>query len=212
MASRRAGLFVVSAEALNAPPLADAALAALHSELERLRAENHALRAVAELAYRDALTGLRNRRALSERLDEELALAQRNPAHAGSALMIDLDDFKRINDHHGHHAGDEALCAVARILESATRSSDIVCRTGGDEFVVLLRDSDASAAAAFTKRLLARVAETNAARSVPLSISVGIASWPADGTDAREILSMADAAMYAHKRAQKGQRTRCNGN
>ncbi|MFZ9889990.1 MAG: GGDEF domain-containing protein, partial [Myxococcota bacterium] len=115
----------------------------LQEELEQLRAENQRL---ASLAYRDPLTGLRNRRCFSERLDEELRRMRRHGEGSLSLLLIDLNGFKRLNDTRGHAAGDAALIAVGRTLEAMVRTEDLVCRLGGDEFAVLLPGTDLAGA------------------------------------------------------------------
>jgi diguanylate cyclase (GGDEF)-like protein len=174
----------------------------LLQELSSLRAENAQLRATSELAFRDSLTGLRNRRYLAQRLEEELGRARRGGA-CGSVLLLDVNDFKQVNDTHGHNAGDQVLCFVAELLEATMRSSDVCCRTGGDEFVVLLADTDERGAQVARRRLLEVLEEENRTRLLKVRLSVGSASWPTHGEGAEEVLHAADVAMYQHKRASK---------
>jgi diguanylate cyclase (GGDEF)-like protein len=120
--------------------------------------------------------------------------------------MIDLDDFKRINDEHGHQAGDRVLRAIAAALRMAVRSSDVVARYGGDEFVALMPDTDVTEAARVSERArqaVSDLAHTMADGSVShVACSVGLAQHPGDGQTGRDLLRRADAAMYADKRAR----------
>jgi diguanylate cyclase (GGDEF)-like protein len=175
----------------------------LKLELERLRNENERL---AALAYRDPLTGLRNRRYFSERLGEELCRVRRSPAKGLSVICIDVNNFKQVNDTMGHAAGDAALVAVGRLLEALTRTSDLVCRVGGDEFVVLLPDTDA----AQVETVLARIREHLPALEVVglgrRGLSLGVATWE-KGDDELRLLTRADAEMYEDKRSGGGANT-----
>ncbi len=179
--------------------------ARLLAENRRLRLEVARLSALEELAYRDSLTGLRNRRYFDERLSEELSRARRRADARGGLLCVDVNDFKAINDNFGHQAGDEALCTVGGLLEGTLRVGDICCRTGGDEFTVILPDVDAAGARDVIGRLRAAVArmEPLVGGGSPLSLAIGAALWPADGTDAVVLLGRADAAMYADKQRQR---------
>jgi len=160
-----------------------------------------------KLAVEDTLTGLPNRRGLAERMEAELALSRRYGG--GALLMIDLDDFKQVNDTLGHACGDEVLCRVADVLRESTRESDHVTRLGGDEFAVLLpRVDDAGAAAAATKIIDALREDPELQRLFghPLTASVGIASMT--GTPdlgSGELLLAADRALYAAKAAGRDQ-------
>ncbi len=99
------------------------------------------MKALHGLAYTDPLTGLSNRRGLEERLTQELSRAQRRPDRAFSLLVIDLDGFKQINDLLGHCTGDQVLVRFSKFLTAQLRTADVVARTGGDEFTVLLPDT-----------------------------------------------------------------------
>jgi len=152
-------------------------------------------RLVAELrlaASTDPLTGLLNRRALEERGTYELARAHRTGLPF-AALVIDIDRFKEINDRHGHAAGDAALVALARMLSTELRAIDAVGRTGGDEFAVLLPNTDTAGARVAAERLAARA---------EVAISIGTAVYGVDGHTAGELARAADAALYAAKRAR----------
>jgi diguanylate cyclase (GGDEF)-like protein len=122
--------------------------------------------------------------------------------------MVDRDDFKRVNDVFGHQAGDRVLRAIAGTLRAAVRTSDVVARYGGDEFVVLMPDTDGTEAAVVAER----AREAVAAQAHPMAdgsvvhvtCSAGLALYPRDGNTARRLLRAADAAMYTHKRARAG--------
>ncbi|HEY8490042.1 MAG TPA: diguanylate cyclase [Dehalococcoidia bacterium] len=156
-----------------------------------------------ERAEQDALTGLLNRRALHSRLASELAgaAAEERPL---SLLMLDLDRFKQLNDAYGHAAGDQALSALAAELAGLGEGA-VSGRYGGDEFVVILPGLDAEAARAVGERVRRavhgiRLAAPDGAEAPDLSVSIGLAAYPADAGDAEELMQRADAAMYEAKR------------
>lgn len=175
------------------------------NELEHLMRENTRLRQelaeLKDLVYRDALTGLRNRRYFEERMQEELAHARRHQAQ-GAVLLLDLDEFKRINDELGHLAGDAALCDTAALLERSVRADDVVCRLGGDEFVVLLHKAGLEGAQKVAARLRARLDEE---LGLP-GFSIGIALWDEHDQELSPVLHRADVAMYADKAARRASR------
>lgn len=183
----------------------------MEAEIARLMRQNQSLRrAVARLevyramAYRDPLTALWNRRYFDERLKEEFSRSRR--AGAGrrfSVAAIDINGFKEINDHHGHQTGDELLKWVGEFLVAHLRSHDVACRTGGDEFMLLLPDLSAEDVAPVIARLRDKLRKANAHRPIPVSLAIGSASWPEVSDSCDKILDVADAAMYADKRAQK---------
>jgi diguanylate cyclase (GGDEF)-like protein/putative nucleotidyltransferase with HDIG domain len=150
----------------------------------------------------DALTGLPNVRALHEHVARELARAERLKAEV-ALLLIDVDHFKEINDTHGHHVGDRALCEIARALSGAIRPYDACARYAGDEFVILL--SSCGFSEAEQKRIeLQRIVEglmfeARPGRRVPLAISVGAAVYSTDGQTYETLLASADSRMYQDK-------------
>ncbi len=151
-------------------------------------------------AITDGLTGLYNHRYLHERLGEELRRASQRDGKV-SLLFLDADRFKAYNDARGHKAGDEALCRIARVTESAGRRVDLAARYGGEEFVLVLIDTDGAGAASVAERIRAEVESVCAATGHPLTVSIGVATYPDDATAKDELLDKADWAMYAAKRA-----------
>lgn len=173
-------------------------------------AEDARERLLAELAARattDALTGVNNRRAGSEALIAEIERARRYQRPLAIALF-DLDDFKKINDDFGHEVGDNVLRAFARVLESTARSTDVVARWGGEEFLAIVHEADLDAARVFAERVrgglteanpLAEALEDRPAAVRPVTCSAGIAVL-APEDDADTIVRRADAALYQAKK------------
>ena len=159
-----------------------------------------------EQAFKDALTGLANPRALQFQVARELARARRTSSPF-SLILLDLDDFKVINDEHGHLAGDRALQEVARVLQQTTRPYDTCIRYGGDEFVVLLSSSGAAEAEEQRRRVQEAVAmislHTEDGREVPLRVSAGTSVFPEDGETYERLLARADRRMYRNKAEAK---------
>jgi diguanylate cyclase (GGDEF)-like protein len=156
---------------------------------------------LAHLSQHDSLTGLANRRLFMDRLEQALAQARRH-GHRVFLLFIDLDDFKIINDRHGHSAGDEVLRVLAQRLQAQVRELDTVARLGGDEFVVLLGDAvDSAQASVVANKLLNALREPVPVAGLALVIdaSIGVSNFPEDGQSASELLAHADRAMYAIK-------------
>jgi diguanylate cyclase (GGDEF)-like protein len=171
--------------------------AELGHELE-IALQRRAEAQLAELAMRDALTGLHNRRYLVERL----ATGQPVGDDGKALLFVDLDDFKRVNDTHGHDVGDAVILEVARRLVTHSREHDVVVRLGGDEFVVLLDGVLGEDVNAIAERMVSSIAEPLIARSVPLSVTASCGYVIAEpGSPRAGLLEAADAAMYRAKRA-----------
>jgi two-component system, cell cycle response regulator len=177
--------------------------AKIHERTHELAEANTRL---AQLAVTDGLTGLYNHRHLHERLALEVERSQRSGLPL-SLLMLDVDHFKQFNDTHGHPAGDEVLRQLARVLNDARRANDVVARYGGEEFAVILVDTAKFTAAKVAERVRERIAAhdfTDAApqsRATPISVSIGVATFPEDGGDAEGLVRAADTALYAAKRA-----------
>ena len=152
-------------------------------------------------AMRDPLTGVFNRRYMEETLDRETHRAARQTTEIG-VLLIDLDKFKQYNDTLGHAAGDELLRSAATIMLRAVRAEDVVCRYGGDEFVIILPDASMAVVEQRARALAERLADlsrpdSNAAR---VTASIGAALYPRDGKSSKDLLTAADQALYQAKR------------
>ncbi|XKE46112.1 diguanylate cyclase [Halomonas organivorans] len=151
------------------------------------------------LARHDELTGLLNRRAGMARLDEEIARGHRHTTPLCVAIC-DLDHFKQINDRHGHGVGDEALAAVAEVMQSELRRYDVLARLGGEEFLVILPGATLSEAERSIERLRRRLAETPlASPGLSLTLSAGLAALE-EGDAGDALLERADRALYRAKR------------
>lgn len=164
------------------------------------------------MAYHDALTGLLNRRYLEAALPRELSRAQRQNSSL-AAFMIDIDFFKHINDTYGHDAGDEVLRLLGHILQDGCRKSDLACRFGGEEFVVILTESDRDVAAQWAERMMVRIREmsiTWKGRTLPrTTVSFGLAVFPEHGEDMEALMKASDTALYQAKRAGRDRLVIC---
>ena len=173
------------------------------------------------LSVTDPLTGLKNRRFVEVSITEDIARVRRSlqdtksdwskPTEDGaniSFLLIDIDFFKQVNDNYGHPAGDQVLRQISAIFSSATRESDTAVRWGGEEFLIIARNSQAYDAAVMAQRIHAHVRSEafaiNEKQTIPLTCSIGFASWPffrcePDALDWREVLALADRCLYLAK-------------
>jgi diguanylate cyclase (GGDEF)-like protein len=174
--------------------------------LTRTLARLHAQ--VAEQAVTDPLTGLYNRRRMWDQLSREVLRAGRF-RHPLSLLIFDIDDFKRINDEHGHLQGDDVLQEIGGIARDVARSVDFAARYGGDELALVLIETDAEGAATFAERLRATVRETDIplreGGSMTVTTSVGAATLPDAADDVDSLVHAADTALREAKRAGKNQ-------
>lgn len=184
--------------------LADAEL--LVAEIERLRAQIDQLeQRIAHLdllAHRDALVGLPNRRSFMASLERLIGRVERY-GDSASMLFVDMDGLKRINDHFGHHAGDQALIQVAEMLVSSVRKSDCVARIGGDEFGILLERADEHAAWEMALRIVETIVSAQYCledECLPLSVAVGVATIR-EGDTPISVIDRADKEMYRVKAA-----------
>lgn len=150
-----------------------------------------------DLAVRDGLTGLFNRRYFNELILVETNRLKRSPA-ALSLLMLDIDNFKNYNDTQGHPAGDVLLKNAAKVFKNSVRPSDIVCRYGGEEFVVILPQTDKAASKIVAERLRVQVG-----LYLPTTVSIGIASLPEDASEITALIDKADGALYQAKKTGK---------
>jgi len=168
--------------------------------VDRLRSE------VADLALLDDLTGVGNRRHLLQRLTEQCARSERN-GEPFALLVIDLDGFKLINDTHGHAAGDACLQHFTLMAQTRLRPGDMLARSGGDEFCVVLPDSTQREGAMIARRILdvcRADAEACVGDEIPISLSIGVAQWTREtGPHPDRLMAAADHALYAAKREGK---------
>ncbi len=165
------------------------------------------------LAHTDALTGLYNRRFMVQELERHCEMYKRY-RHPFSLLMLDLDNLKAVNDTHGHPAGDAALKHLAMLLKVNVRDVDIACRLGGDEFIVLMPETEQNVVQVVGDRISTSLAKTKLKVEgglVSLEVSVGNASCPTHGTEGDQLLEEADASLYRSKQSRTTNREAANG-
>ena len=152
---------------------------------------------------RDHLTGLLNRRALHERAE----LLLRGPGTGREPVVVlfaDLDRFKAVNDNHGHHVGDRVLAEIGSLIAGSVRVTDLVARYGGDEFLLILRDTNLVETGVLAERLQQTLAEWSRRHDVDLSFSIGLGQFPDHGADLKTVIERVDQAMYQSKLARGG--------
>lgn len=179
-------------------------MAAAQEAERRLAAQARRICELEALSYTDELTGIFNRRGMTEAIDRALSSAQRHKESGGLAYL-DLDGFKAINDRHGHEAGDRLLQAAAQAIRSQIRTTDTAARLGGDEFAILFAKGDPSSLRAKAERV--RIVLMNTwvdlgAAKVAIRASLGFAQYR-PGMTRDKLVAAADTAMYADKRARK---------
>ena len=155
-----------------------------------------------EYSRKDTLTELANRLELLERLRVEQSRSERT-RRPYSLLFIDIDQFKAMNDIHGHQVGDEALRVLAKILMECSRKVDVAARLGGDEFVLLLPDTNKQSCEMMVKRIEETTKQAFEVRSWPISVSIGRTTNIGNSQDAENVIGLADKNMYAVKRETK---------
>ncbi len=204
--SQGGAIGVVHFQVIDSGALSEVAMlmANMFAEQVGLSVANLRLReALRDQSIRDALTGLFNRRYLEETLEREIRRAVRSEQVLG-VLMLDLDHFKKFNDTFGHEAGDTVLREAAAFLTRSVRSEDIVCRFGGEEFVIILPLADLKATQARAERIRSKLRELtilHQGKAVGMvTVSVGVAELPEHGTTPKTLLESADAALYRAKR------------
>jgi len=153
------------------------------------------------MADTDSLAGLLSARAYHERLETEFRRAQA-ARKSISLLIIDLDNFKQVNDQHGHQVGDELLRRLGAVLRAQARRNDVCCRYGGDEFIIVMPETIKSEAAVVAERVRKTVEEITVSAGntvVRATVSIGAASYPQDVTSKQALIKAADDALYAAK-------------
>jgi len=164
-------------------------------EVEHLQSE------LREQALRDPLTGLHNRRYLSETIEKEITRAKREKSQL-SVIVSDIDHFKTINDTYGHQVGDQFLMKISYLMKNHARSSDIVCRYGGEEFLLVLPGTPLDSAKKRAEEIRQKCIEViieHEGKDLKVTMSFGVASYPSHGEDAEEIIIKADKALYRSK-------------
>jgi diguanylate cyclase (GGDEF)-like protein len=154
---------------------------------------------LSERSIRDPLTGLFNRRYLEESLERELFRAAREQKTLG-AIMIDLDRFKQFNDTFGHPAGDQVLKAIGEFIQTRTRRGDIACRYGGEEFTLILPGATLEITSQRAEKLRQEIQQLKAPYGKHITVSIGVAVFPAHGETKETLLKAADFALYRAKR------------
>ncbi len=189
-------------------------LAELEQRNQTLEAENQQLRVYKDYVYTDVLTEIPNRRFYHERLVQEMARARRGQNPLGLAL-VDLDFFKDINDQVGHRAGDQVLKFFSQFLRVNLRQEDVLCRIGGDEFSVILPDTDAEHAQVFFDRVKTKLdridLSLDSQANINLSFSCGIATFSSEQTP-EDFIEQADHALYTAKAGGRNQVVAANYN
>src|SRR5918998_1748127 len=153
-----------------------------------------------EAAFTDHLTGLANRRRFERQLEREVARTRRF-GRPFCLLLLDIDHFKRVNDTHGHEVGDDVLRRLANTLQAGTRGIDMASRIGGEEFAVLLTETDFAHGMEVAERLRVAVRETEIPVAGVVTVSLGLAEFNSSTPDARTLFAAADSALYEAKRA-----------
>lgn len=157
-----------------------------------------------EAAFTDHLTGLANRRRFERQLERELGRTLRFE-HPFSLLMLDIDNFKNLNDSFGHDAGDDAIRAISRVLREGTRGIDLAARIGGEEFAVLLVETNQQGGVEVAERLRIAIRSLELPSGGQLTASFGVAECPTDAQTVADILKAADVALYEAKRKGRDQ-------
>jgi len=167
--------------------------------------DSHAFAKVVRASTHDSLTGLYNRAYFCETIEQHISAASRQQADL-SVLFLDIDDFKEVNDSFGHQTGDMVLSVIADMIQQETRDSDIAARYGGDEFVILMPYTDSISALVFAERIREKIAAKEHlinGNSYNLTVSGGIASYPAHADTLKNLLNLADSALLRVKGAGK---------
>ena len=171
----------------------------LLSEISNLKREVSELRELRDIAFRDSLTGLPNRRYFDQRMVEAAAVAERYPDQPLSVVVLDMDHLKTLNDRYGHAEGDRALVHFATRMKEALREGDTCCRVGGDEFMIILPDCSHEACLELMERLAHHCRPEKGDFPVSLRLSMGAATTGEDHVTVGELCELADQRMYEDK-------------
>jgi diguanylate cyclase (GGDEF)-like protein len=185
----------------HAEPITDREHAALRDAARRaapILASQRELARVEERSVTDALTGLPNRRAAEETIRRMVAQAGRSLSPLG-VVLLDLDRFRVLNDLHGHSHGDKALAAVGRLLAATIRASDFAARFGGEEFLLLLPETDRRGSIELAEKIRKQIERAALVTTGPITASFGVAGLPEDAVDPNELVRKADRALYMAK-------------
>ena len=210
-------VFCAAAEALEALEAEDRMLLTAVANDLTVAVENSELyKLTKRLAITDELTGLNNYRFMLQRLDDEIERARRFGRNL-SLLMLDADNFKLFNDTHGHVAGDDALFELAKAMRNAVRDIDVVCRYGGEEFAILLPETDSDGAFVAAEKVREAVAahyfpDSGGRRTERLTVSIGLSTFPRPAADREDLLRQADDALYVAKRDGRDRVRASSGN
>ena len=196
-------------------------LLAIYSHNSQVRVLEHYLHRLRDLAVqlqetsdRDSLTGLFNHGYLLRRLQKEISLARRH-GRSLSVVIIDLNGFKQVNDGHGHLVGDEVLEFVAGVIHGRVREHDVVARYGGDEFCLVLPETDRAGADALIEKLRAAIGSLSTLLETwlrcPISFECGVSTYPEDGETVQTLIARADAQLYKEKQGQRLRQARGTG-
>ncbi len=172
---------------------------------ERENQIDQLLKIIREMALKDPLTGVYNHANFHERLQSEISRAQRFSSKV-SLILIDIDDFRAFNDHHGHIVGDQALVVLGQIIRTYLRRYDVPARYGGEEFAVILPDTAAEEAQKVAERIRTTVAEREIATghaTTHVTVSLGIAQYPVQADSAMVLVACAEAALQQAKQSGK---------
>ena len=198
MRQRVRGVMGLPADALL---VCSVAVNSIRKDLARTIAAVREMQKLRQEATTDSITGLANARASLKRMEEENERARREDKPL-ALLFFDLNRFKAVNDTHGHEAGDKLIRAVVAGVRRSIKSSDVVARYGGDEFVCVFPGAAAAAAAGIGERIRSHIADTPLqidGRNVPMSVSIGVAAYPRHGDNLETVARNADKALYLSK-------------
>jgi diguanylate cyclase (GGDEF)-like protein len=200
LAVRNAQLLAAAQKEIAEREKVEEALRSAQTSLERKVEERTA--ELREQSIRDPMTGVYNRRYMQEHLDAEMARAEAGGSSLG-VIMVDVDDFKKFNDAFGHTAGDDLLRWAAEALQTRLRREDLICRFGGDEFILILVSATLDTATRRAPELHGELKEGLSRRGLDVTVSMGVAAYPQTGDGEKDVVTRADDALYHAKQTGK---------